>query len=54
MANFMFIFLKMIWAMQKIQSRWFQIKIVTPEFTQISNSNEDLLWDVADNSINYC
>ena len=25
-----------------------------PECTQIANSNKDLLWDVADNSINYC
>ena len=39
--------------MEKIQLRWFQIKIATsPECTEIANSNEDLLWDVADNSIN--
>ena len=40
--------------MEQIQLRWFQIKIATAECTQISNSDEDLLWGVTDNSINYC
>ena len=39
--------------MEQIQLRWFQIKIATAECTQISNSDEDLLWGVTDNSINY-
>ena len=28
-ANFMFMFAEIIWTMEKIQLRWFQIKIVT-------------------------
>ena len=29
-------------------------KLWPPESTQIANQDEGLLWDVADNSINYC
>ena len=36
--------------MGEIQLRWFQITIATSRV----NANHHLLWDVADNSINYC
>ena len=51
MAKFMFTFLEIIWKMEKIR---FRSKLRPPECTQIDNSDEDLLWDVANNSINCC
>ena len=46
---------------QKLSKRWgkfsyvsFRSKLRPPEFTQIANLDEDLLWDVANNFINYC
>ena len=40
--------------MKKFSYVGFRSKLRPPECPQIANSDEDLLWDVADNSINYC
>ena len=41
MAHFRCMLSEIIWAMEKMQLRWFQIKLRPAECTQIANSDED-------------
>ena len=47
-------FLKSVKQWGKISYAGFRSKLRSPQFTQIASTDEDLLRDVADNSINYC
>ena len=40
--------------LKKFSNVGFKAKLQPTECTQIANSDQDLLWDIANNSINYC
>ena len=50
----MFMFLEIIYKIGKFSYIVFWSKLRSLKCTQIAKSDEDLLWDIADNSMNYC